>query len=145
MVPIEGLAPISSRRSVNRTLVNCDPASEWVTSPTSRRLPLERLAIMTRSAGCLPELAGAVDLAVHHPQHHQYLHHRCVAHRPGRRLPLAAFGGVVRARRHLQGLADGLDSELVTVAVDVVDDQRCGRSSSAAKKADADLRIEFAR
>jgi len=48
-VPIEGRAPISSRRSVKRTDVNCDPASEWATSPTSRRAPLERLAISSAS------------------------------------------------------------------------------------------------
>ena len=41
--------------------------------------------------------------------------------------------------------ADGLDSELVTVLVDERDDHFDGRSSSAAKKADADLRIAFAR
>ena len=55
------------------------------------------------------------------------------------------LGGVVGARSHLQGSADGLDSEFPAVAVDVVDDHFCGRSSSAAKKADADLRIALAR
>ena len=48
-VPIEGRAPISSRRSVNRTDVNCDPASEWATSPTRRRPPLDRRAISSAS------------------------------------------------------------------------------------------------
>jgi len=48
-VPIEGRAPISSSRSVNRTDVNCDPASACATSPTSRRLPRERLAISSAS------------------------------------------------------------------------------------------------
>ena len=38
-MPIEGRAPISSSRSVNRTLVNWLPASEWVTSPTRRPRP----------------------------------------------------------------------------------------------------------
>jgi hypothetical protein len=41
------------------------------------------------------------------------------------------------ARSHLQQVADGLDSKLVTVVVDELDDHFCGRSSSAAKKADA--------
>ena len=36
MVPIDGRAPISSRRSVNLTDVNCDPASLCVTRPISR-------------------------------------------------------------------------------------------------------------
>ncbi len=48
-MPIEGRAPISSSRSVNRTLVNWLPASEWVTSPTRRPPPLDRLAISTAS------------------------------------------------------------------------------------------------
>lgn len=48
----------------------------------------------------------------------------------------AGLGGVVGARRDLrpgrgQRPADRLDAELVLMAVDVVDDQRCGRSSSA--------------
>lgn len=34
---------------MNRTDVNCDPASEWVTNPISRRLPRERLAISSAS------------------------------------------------------------------------------------------------
>ena len=46
---------------------------------------------------------------------------------------------------NIQHRADRLDPELVLVSVDVVDDYRCGRSSSAAKKAEADFRIEFAR
>jgi putative transposase len=97
--------------------------------------------LMTGTAGGLPELVGPVDLPVRDPQHHEDLHHHRVPQRPSRRLDLAGLGRVVRARSHLQRPADGLDSELVTVTVDVVDDQRCGRSSSAAKKADADFRI----
>jgi hypothetical protein len=48
-VPIEGRAPISSSRSVNRTDVNWLPASEWVTSPIRRRLPRDRRAISSAS------------------------------------------------------------------------------------------------
>jgi hypothetical protein len=48
-VPIEGRAPISSSRSVKRTEVNWLPASEWATSPTSRRAPRERRAISRAS------------------------------------------------------------------------------------------------
>ena len=40
--------------------------------------------------------------------------------------------------------ADRLDPELLLVLVDIVDDQRAGRSSSAAKNADADFKIAFA-
>ncbi|OLL70020.1 hypothetical protein Ae150APs1_6158 [Pseudonocardia sp. Ae150A_Ps1] len=40
---------------------------------------------------------------------------------------------------------DRPDPELVPVLVDVVGDYRCGRSSSAAKKAEADLRMMLAR
>src|SRR5699024_6458903 len=62
----------------------------------------------------------------------------------------AGLARVVRARRDLrarcgQRPTDRLDAELMLVLVYVLHDQRCGRSSSAAKKADADLRIEFAR
>ena len=48
-VPMLGRAPISSRRSVKRTEVNWDPASEWVTSPTRRCAPREDLAISRAS------------------------------------------------------------------------------------------------
>src|SRR5699024_4035812 len=58
--------------------------------------------------------------------------------------------GVVGARRDLgarcgERAADRLDAELVLVLVDELHDQRCGRSSSAAKKAEADLKIALAR
>ena len=60
------------------------------------------------------------------------------------------LSGVVRARSDLdacltQGCADRLDSELVFALVDEGDDYFEGRSSSAAKKADADFRIWYAR
>ena len=48
-VPIEGRAPISSRRSVKRTDVDCEPASECATSPTRRRPLRERRAISDAS------------------------------------------------------------------------------------------------
>jgi len=48
-VPIEGRAPISSSRSVNRTDVNCEPASACATRPTRRRRPRERRAISSAS------------------------------------------------------------------------------------------------
>jgi hypothetical protein len=58
--------------------------------------------------------------------------------------------GVVGARGDLgAGLgedgADRLDPELILVRVDVRDQRCCGRSSSAAKKADAVFKIAFAR
>src|SRR5690606_28754230 len=101
--------------------------------------------LMAGASGGLPELVGPVDLAVRDPQREQDLGHHRVADGPSRRLDLAALGGVVGARSDLQDSADRLDSELVTMAVDVIDDHFDGRSSSAAKKAEADLRIAFAR
>ena len=44
-----------------------------------------------------------------------------------------------------QHATDRLDPELLLVVGDVVDQYRGGRSSSAAKKADADFKISFAR
>ncbi len=52
---------------------------------------------------------------------------------------------VVSARGDLQNLEDRLDLEPVLLGVDVVDDQRCGRSSSGAKKGDALVTIPLAR
>src|SRR5690606_9952897 len=102
--------------------------------------------LMASASGCQPQLVSAVDLAVRHPQHHQHLHHHRVTHRSRRGGELALLGGVVAARSHLQGLADGLDSELVTVLVDEPDKHVHGRSSSAwAKYADAFRKISFAR
>lgn len=71
-----------------------------------------------------------------------------VAACPGGGLTLLA--GVVGARSDLgaclaQGLADRLDSELILVLVDERAGHLEGRSSSAAKKADADFKIAFAR
>lgn len=42
-------------------------------------------------------------------------------------------------------MSDSLDSEPVAIAVDEGDQRLCGRSSFAAKKDDAVLRISFAR
>lgn len=71
-----------------------------------------------------------------------------VADRPG--AGSAVLGGVVGARRDLQPVAgqdsaDRLDSEHLAVCVDERYERFNGRSSSAAKKADAALRISFAR
>src|SRR5690625_4504179 len=46
---------------------------------------------------------------------------------------------------HPQNTADGLDPELISIQIDVSDHLVVGRSSSAAKKADAVFRISFAR
>jgi len=78
-----------------------------------------------------PEVVG-----MHLPDH---LQPRRVGQRPRR--GQASLGGVVGARGDLQVLADRLDPELVLVVVDELHDHRCGRSSSAAKQADADLKI----
>jgi hypothetical protein len=93
-------------------------------------------------------LAGAVDPVV---LRMHALDHRggcCVGDRPRRGWPGSVR--VVGARGDLRaGLgedcADRLDPVFELVLIDVGDDQREGRSSSAAKKADALLRIAFAR
>lgn len=54
------------------------------------------------------------------------------------------FRGVIGLRGDLQLTADRLDPELKSVLVDECDHLLDGRSSSAAKKADADRRIAFA-
>ena len=66
-----------------------------------------------------------------------------VAYRPGRWQ--ASLGGVVGGRGELQRRADRLDPETITVRVDERNYLLCWRSSSAPKKAAADLRISFAR
>src|SRR5690606_22377964 len=66
-----------------------------------------------------------------------------VGARAQRRSPV--LGRVVGGRGGLQHLADRLDPEFLPVQVDVGHYLVCGRSSSAAKKADADLRIALAR
>ena len=102
--------------------------------------------VVAGALGGLPQLVGAVDLAVRDPQRHEDLHHHGVAHRASGRGDLALLGRVVRARRHLQRSADGLDAELVPMLVDKADDHFDGRSSSAwAKYADAFRKISFAR
>src|SRR3974390_1363893 len=100
---------------------------------------------MAGPPGGLPQLVGAVHLAVGHPQHQQGLAHPGVSQRPRRWNGLSVLGAVVGARSHLQDLADGLDSELVTVGVDERHDYFCGRSSSAEKKLEARFKISFAR
>src|SRR5664280_2413292 len=63
--------------------------------------------------------------------------------RPGPRRVVGARGDRdISAGQHR---ADRLDPERVPVLLDVVHDQREGRSSAAAKKTDADSRIAFAR
>ncbi|MET9658384.1 hypothetical protein, partial [Streptomyces sp. NPDC006510] len=71
-----------------------------------------------------------------------------VAPAAGRRQ--AVVGGVVGARRDRrvrlgEDVADRLDAERLLVLVDAGDLHRSGRSSSAAKKAEADFNIAFAR
>src|SRR3954449_12809720 len=81
------------------------------------------------------------EIVLVHPAN--VLKNRLVGQGALRRWP--ALGGVVGLRGDLQLLADRLDPELVFVFVDVADGQREGRSSSAAKKADALFRMAFAR
>src|SRR5699024_7131658 len=112
-----------------------------------------------RAASNMPELVGvfAVDRLPHLPHpvtgivrlidildHH---HQRPVPTGPGRGLTLLVC--VIRAHSNpcsspRQGSHDWLDSELVAIVVDEGDDHFDGRSSSAAKKADALFRISLA-
>jgi hypothetical protein len=91
------------------------------------------------------EAAADLAVAVHGADP---LQNERIAPRSGR--GPAAFGRPVGARDDLQAVlaqdsADRLDPEMLPVGVDVAD-QRCeGRSSSAAKKADAVFKIAFAR
>jgi hypothetical protein len=82
---------------------------------------------MAGAAGSLPELVGAVDLPVRDPQRQQDRHHHGVVPRPGRGFVPPPAGGVVAARSHLQVPADELDSELLAVLVDELDDHFDGR------------------
>src|SRR5215213_4833713 len=84
-----------------------------------------------------------LDPVVLLPQGPQAGHERRVPSGPGR--GPASLGRVIRARRHLQHGADGLDAELVAVRVDERDYLLCWWSSSAPKKLAARLRISFAR
>ncbi|CCI51474.1 hypothetical protein BN13_1060002 [Nostocoides jenkinsii Ben 74] len=101
--------------------------------------------VVARALGGLPQLVGPVDLPVRDPQRHQDLHHDQVTDRTGRRSDLPLLRGVIAARSHLQVPADELDSELSTVLVDERDDHFKGRSSSAAKKAEARFSRSLAR
>ena len=50
-----------------------------------RRATWSRPIVVAGAAGGLPQLVGAVDLAVRDPQHHQHLHHHRVTHGSRRR------------------------------------------------------------
>src|SRR5690625_640099 len=128
-----------------RALLSADPAQ-----PLGSHQPFHGAACDrdTFPAQLSVELLRAVDpevLRVNAPDLNQQL---LVPDRPFR--GWSGLEGVVGARRDLRACcgeraADRLDAELMLVLVDELDDQRCGRSSSAAKKAEADRRIAFAR
>jgi hypothetical protein len=88
-------------------------------------------------------LAGTIDAAIRSmllfDQHRQFP----VTARPRGRLALVCR--VVRRWGDRQLLADRLDPELLPVLINERDHRLCGRSSSAAKKAEALRRIAFAR
>ena len=95
-----------------------------------------------------PHLVRAVDAEVLRV-HSGYLRLELLVADQSRR-GRASLRGVVGARRDLgprsgEDPADRLDAELLAMLVDVVDQRVEGRSSSAAKKAEADFRIAFAR
>jgi len=133
-----------------RTLRARDPAQAKVFHQSRSRAASHRLAasqdLFTLQLRMhLPDPVDAVVLLVDSRDHGlEFL----VAHSPrrGRSGP----GGVESARsdRHISAgerRGDRLDSKHVLVPLDVVDDQRQGRSSSAAKKAEAVRKIAFAR
>jgi hypothetical protein len=101
--------------------------------------------VVAGALGGLPQLVRSVDLPVRDPQREQNLQQDRVPDRAGRRHDLPLLRGVVGARSHLQVLADELDSELAAVFVDERDDHLDGRSSSAAKKAEARFSRSLAR
>src|SRR5690606_36255584 len=84
-----------------------------------------------------------IQLPVRRPQRHQNRNHNRIPQLAGRRE--AGLGGVVSGRGYLQHVADGLDPQLVPVGVDERHHHFCGRSSSAAKKAEARFKISLAR
>ena len=95
-----------------------------------------------------PHLPGPVAAVVLVVPGHDQLFDRLIAQHPRGRLPPARL--VVRRRGEFAtqlGKLDTnrLDPELLPVPIDEFDDQRCGRSSSAAKKTDAAFKISFAR
>ena len=95
-----------------------------------------------------PHLADAVTGVVVGVDALQRCGDRRIADGPGRGRP--GFERIVGARRNARGGVcqcphDRLDAELLAVVVDEGDDYRCGRSSSAAKKAEARFRISLAR
>src|SRR4051794_28514668 len=96
-----------------------------------------------------PHLADSVQLPVLPPQSHDGIHQiRVLQVGIGNRGPLAGMVSVRRNRYIVLGEhgTDRLDAEPLPVIVDVGDDYRSRRSSSAwAKKADAVFRISFAR
>ena len=95
------------------------------------------------AAQLAPDLAHAVDREVRRVDAGDLDLQLLVTDRPAGRWPGA--GRVVGGWGDLQDLADRLDPEDVTVSVDVARHRFAGRSSSAAKKAEADLRISLAR
>jgi len=96
-----------------------------------------------------PDLQRAIDLVVALPDPHDLLGQLPIAHRPGRRL--SADRGVVGARCDprpvlTQHPTDRLDTDATLMLVNQPHELRCaGPSSSAAKKADAALRISLPR
>jgi len=124
------------------------PADPFDAEFTHQAGDLVSADVVTSATSGLPELAGSVDLLVRDPQGEQHRQQHCVACCSGRHR--SGLAGVIGARSDLgagvgKDTADRLDTELLAVFVDVVDDYFDGRSSSAAKEAEADLRIEFAR
>src|SRR4029453_9775755 len=105
--------------------------------------------VVAGAASRMPQLPGPVDAPVVLPQRPQLVGHVCLAEFDVGQLGLVA--GVVGGRRDLdpglgQDRTDRLDAEPLPVGVDVVDDHRSRRSSSAwAKNAAEVFKISFAR
>ena len=105
-----------------------------------RLVPADLIAAQSRG---LPRLARPLDPVVRLPQSHQRRGHRRVTASPQRRR--TRLGVVASRRGDRQLCGDRLDPELTSVDVNEVHHHLCGRSSSAARKADAERRIAFAR
>lgn len=95
--------------------------------------------LMAGPARRQPQLARPIHPEIRPPQLLERRGHRRVAARPRRRGP--GLGAVVGRRGDRQLTPDRLDPELFAVSVDERDHHRRGRSSSAAKKAEAALKI----
>jgi hypothetical protein len=146
------LGLVAVNRRLTRSGARAAAGSEMVvrravprTTPAMPREPRDPIPphYHTLAVQLLPDLAGTIDLVVLGPDPADLDHELLVTDLAGRRLP--ALGRVVAGWGDLQGPADRLDPEPVTMRVNVAGHLGRRPSSSAAKKAEAVRRISFAR